>query len=259
MRTFIVGDTHADPTFVSNVHKLAREKEVEAIVQLGDFGYGFSQHENVIASIKAWLDRDESHRWYWIDGNHDNHDKLTELVEVHNNGQRDLIPFFHDRLFYVARGAVFQLGNSTALGLGGAYSIDWKMRREGVSWWRGETITAADMYHAGDNAHGYDIDVMFTHDAPMSDVLESMLGGAGYKNDPHSLANRANLTRVVDEVRPQTLYHGHYHQRYRTSYVSPDGWVTQVEGVGANIVMKFSGQYRDPEVRLDDNVLLREF
>ena len=258
MRTLVVGDTHADAQFVSNINRYARDNDVEAIVQLGDFGYGFNEHANVMASIQAWLDRDESHTWYWVDGNHDNHDKLREMVGPGED--RDLIQFQHDRCFYVPRGVVFQLGDTTCMGMGGAVSVDKAMRRPHVSWWPFEEITQMDIHVAAKAIdEGADVDVMFTHDGPASDSLESRLSGAGYKVDHHSYANRMNLTRVVDFVRPQRLYHGHYHERYQATYTTPDGWDVQVEGVGANLVRRFSGQVVDHNVRIGDNVLVEDF
>lgn len=77
-KVLIVGDTHDDASFVANIHKVARLEQVDTIIQLGDFGFGFS--DNMLASIAAWLDRDENHEWYWIDGNHDEHNYIEQEI-----------------------------------------------------------------------------------------------------------------------------------------------------------------------------------
>ena len=73
MRVAIVGDTHADASFVANVIKLVKshQEPVNTIIQLGDFGYVFPR--DFITSIAAWLKRDPKNVWIWLDGNHDEH------------------------------------------------------------------------------------------------------------------------------------------------------------------------------------------
>lgn len=258
MRALIVGDTHADASFVSNVHKLARSSEesdnpVRCIVQLGDFGYTFDG--NMMASICAWLDRHEDNIWYWVDGNHDHHDYL-DLIRKDQDTTTPIALFeYHNRLFYVPRGAIFDIGETTCMGFGGAYSIDKSSRRAHVSWWPQEMPTKGDVYRALANFEDHGpIDVMFTHDAPCSDHLERWLDRYGYKVGPESKASRLLVTEVVDAVQPLHLYHGHYHQEYTTRY-----GVTYIQGVGANLTHNGGRQWHSDEVRVGDNVFIEEF
>lgn len=39
VRVLIVGDTHANDEFISNISRIAIENDCDNIVQLGDFGY----------------------------------------------------------------------------------------------------------------------------------------------------------------------------------------------------------------------------
>ena len=225
---------------------------------MGDHDLGLPTLSNMQRSQIAWLDRDDEHRWYWVDGNHDNHEFLGHLVD--HNGWEEPIPVHHERCLYVPRGCVFQLGGRSCMGFGGAYSVDKEYRKPYRDWWPDEMISVSEMYRA----EGVHVDVMFTHDAPCSDVLEVMLEGEGYKRDESSRANRQNLTRIVDEVRPKVLFHGHYHERYRTLYETPEGWTVQVEGIGANLewVTLRDGkraQRHSSAIRLGDNVLEVEF
>jgi predicted phosphodiesterase len=240
---------------------MAREDEVEVIVQLGDFGFSFDR--NMIESISAWLARDPNHKWYWIDGNHDQHDYLDALVAYGGsaNPSRPInmepFPFedmysrnphktgytqFPDRLFYVPRGTVFTIGETNILALGGAYSIDEHYRTPHHSWWEQELITYQDVAYAMDQSDRYGpIDVMITHDAPSSEYLENWLSSFGYKVDPKSGQNRNLVSVVTNHARPQHLYHGHYHERYDTHYDTPDGWRVDVHGVAANLQPARSG------------------
>ena len=231
-KVMIVGDTHADAQFVSNIHRCARDQDVDIIVQLGDFGYSFDR--NMLESIKAWLDRDPNHQWYWLDGNHDQHDYIEQTILADGYVPYP-VPHFHERLHYCPRGSTAQIGNKLCMFLGGAYSIDKAYRTQYVSWWPQEMIRQTDVHRALENAEGRKIDVMFTHDCPKSDFMDKWLKDAGYKVDHNSNANREALSYVVDSVRPDELYHGHFHYRYDSLHVSPEGWETKVHGVGANL------------------------
>lgn len=241
-KVMFVGDSHGDASYMANTLKSARQLEVNTVIQLGDFSLSFDK--GMIHSITAWLEQDENRKFYWIDGNHDHHDFLDELVDgpAHapiNMGGITSPCFkqtFPDRLFYIPRGAVFKIGDKTLMGLGGAYSIDQDDRKQGVDWWPQETISYANMHNAVINAQRYGpIDIMVTHDMPIIAEFEKELFRVGYKHGHGSYANRMNLSRVIDEVRPQSLYHGHYHYRHDSVYTTKDGWDVKVHGVAANV------------------------
>ena len=258
-KVLLVGDTHSDATFVAGIMGAAKKNEVEVVIQLGDFGFSFDR--NMIASISAWLDRDESHQFYWIDGNHDQHDFIEEELlsglpswdkPVSMGGHKYSRAVFHERMFYVPRGAVFKLGDTTVMGLGGAFSIDKDYRAPHISWWPQELIRQSDMDRAVNNAKEYGrIDVMITHDAPPSDHLETWLDAFDYKVDRASSDNRRALGWVVEQVRPMFLYHGHYHRPYSASYRN-----TQVRGIGANVNER---GYIDHTVRPGYNYTIEEW
>lgn len=276
-RVLIVGDTHSDASFVSNIHRVAKalegtEEAISTIVQLGDFGFTFDS--NMLASIRAWLDRDENHRWYWIDGNHDHHDYLDNLVSLTgwtSPISMSLLPFkdqhdrggwikFPDRLFYCPRGSTWTLGSTTCMALGGAYSIDKQYRTPGRSWWYQELITESDLRRVEHVMQEREdtIEVMFTHDTPITEPFETELNRNGYKVGHESRMNRQAMSAAVEMVKPKDLYHGHYHHRYDGEYDHDDGQVTMVHGIGANvsIPMRWAKQGQAVE---DWNYVVREF
>lgn len=267
-KVMIVGDTHGDDSFVSNLHKQARNEGVDTIIQLGDFGYNFDK--NLVGSIAAWLSRDESHRWYWLDGNHDHHDFIEQVILDGQTGDEPInmgeLTFptlgaltFPDRMFYLPRGSVFTVGDKRCMALGGAFSIDRAHRKFAVSWWEQEMIRPKDVDRAINNgAHGHpngSIDVMFTHDSPPSEWLEANLAANGYKVGPESHQNRQMLAKAVQSVNPTDLYHGHYHWRYDAPYHHPDGWTTNIHGVAANVM----GGWMDPTAKAGFNYLIEEW
>ncbi len=239
-KVLIVGDTHADDTFTANVLKAAKGNDVETVIQLGDFG--FTWDKNQLDSITAWLKRDRTNKFYWLDGNHDQHDDIDEFMQdVSKNvpfNMRDVVidgKVFPDRMYYLPRGAVFEVGDRTVLALGGAYSIDKDYRRAGVTYWPQELITDADVDRTIRNGNDTKIDVMVTHDMPCVVNIEAEMQSLGYKIDTISKGNRLRLSHVVDKVRPASLYHGHMHHRHDSAYVTPDGWHVNVHGIGANV------------------------
>lgn len=258
-KVIIVGDTHADGNFTANILRAAKLYDVTTIIQLGDFGYTWDKTQ--LDSITAWLRRDESHRFYWLDGNHDQHDDIDTFME----GESKDVPFnmrdtviggkvFPKNMYYLPRGCVFEVGSKRLLAMGGAYSIDEAYRTQGLSWWPQETIGGQDIDNAIVNADMWDsIDIMVTHDMPCVTQMENQMASVGYKNDQKSKYNRINLSRIVDHVRPQELYHGHMHRRYDEVYETPQGWQVQVHGVGANVNPR---GYIDHTAHYDQNFIL---
>ena len=254
-KILVAGDFHSNGHHAQRIMDVAREHEIATIIQLGDFGFTFEP--SMMTAIAKWCDEWRPYRQFlWLDGNHDQHDTLEHLVKraddmtiivpkprlpIHMSLVDQEFPF---GMHYCPRGSFW----GPFLFLGGAYSIDKAYRTPHVSWWEQETITAADMYRAVETANvqrekGVPITHMFTHDMPVIPHIEAQFEQLGYKNDPSSRRNRQHLSRVVDEVRPQHLYHGHMHRRYDDVYVTPDGWVVQVHGIGADISPKFRDSY----------------
>lgn len=186
MRILISGDWHANEAHAELVFSCAERNSADAIVQLGDFGYNYTDSFlKTIAGTPCPL--------YFIDGNHDNFDLLW--------GDLKLPPNVH----YMERGSLVTFGGLRCVALGGGYSIDKQYRQSGVSWWYQELIRQSDVALALE--HGT-CDVMFTHDAPIGCSI-----GLGYKDDPNTEQNRTALQHVVNELKPKLLFHGHWHRR----------------------------------------------
>ena len=251
----IFGDSHADGNFIRNILTEARSFNVTDVVQLGDFGY--SLDSTMLAPIRAWLDEDEGRTFYWLDGNHDEHNYINDKI-VQGNGYDKPIAHFHDRMMYCPRGSTAQIGSKLCMFLGGAYSIDKYHRTPHVSWWPQEMITDEEVERACSFLNEQDyVDVMFCHDTPPTEWIEQQLASIGYKSDPNSHHNRVQVGRVVNAVLPAHLYHGHFHWRYDTLYTTPDGWVTQVHGIGANV--SEVGWKLDPTAHFGHNFVIENW
>lgn len=219
MRILLVGDTHQNAGFVrTTVKRYAEVSEADAIFQLGDFGFTF--HEHFIECVQSL-----EIPWYWIDGNHDNHDFLeAEGVFDKTDGFSQIWPGIH----YSARGHAFTWDGVRFLTCGGAFSIDCAYRTKNVSWWPQELITDAEVERCA--AQGK-VDIILSHDAPAgTDPLEMLLDLSGYKVGEESRLNREQLGRVVNACKPSHLFHGHFHHNYSGTVENGDG-ITVVKGL----------------------------
>lgn len=217
-RVLLLGDVHGAGGWLKVASRVAKALDVSVILQLGDFGFWphLGSGKKFLLDANDLMNEIGIDLW-WVDGNHENHDWLAEQ-------DREDGFWRAGRLVHIGRGARWSWGGRTFLGCGGAYSIDKAYRREGESWWAGETITEADVLRCD----GLSVDVLVTHDAPWG--APNVLGPAtvGDKDDyPESAANRRRVAALCDIVTPKLLVHGHYHHRNSTNYKT-----TRVEGFG---------------------------
>jgi hypothetical protein len=254
----VVGDLHGNHQAARRAFVTAKRRKADVIFQVGDFGYW--PHADGGAFVLACAEYAEmvGIDLYWVDGNHENHPMLNNLIAglLKEGGHEDPIKI-DNGIFYVPRGCVLEWCGRRLLGLGGAYSIDkeWRLkedreRRKRVrdqvlakggqatpieaailgaetwSWWPGEEITEADAARAKSVGA---VDVMFTHDKPISSSPRW-----NRKAFPECEPNQRAIQDVMAVVRPSVLMHGHLHFRYEDEvYVGNDGRTCRVYGLDA--------------------------
>lgn len=184
MKTRIIGDIHG---MWYEYHALA--SEAERSIQVGDFGIGFAGpywHERV----------DEFH----LSGDH-------RFIR----GNHDHPAMCHKMAGWIPDGTV----ENDVMLIGGAWSIDWAYRTEGVSWWADEECSIPEFERMIDVYAATKPRVMITHDAPLevSDQMfikgELALGGPNAK----SIKTRTGqaLQTMFDIHQPEEWYFGHWH------------------------------------------------
>ncbi|MFA6159154.1 MAG: metallophosphoesterase, partial [Candidatus Paceibacterota bacterium] len=159
MRLLAVGDLHGNVGDAERAIQHAVDLGVDEIVQVGDWGFLWPGQDNVM-HLHLSLKRAGVHMRF-IDGNHDQHPLLRQLLPEERN--------VSSHLTYMHRGSTHVYGDGTAVGfLGGAPSIDRRHRIEGVSWWPEETIEQDDVDRLLSSVEslGHGISVLFPHDAP---------------------------------------------------------------------------------------------
>lgn len=213
MKILMLGDTHGDTAWIRHACRIAQNNGCEKIVQLGDFGYWPHFPDGIRFLDKVSRDVSEAGlKLYWVDGNHENHDMIREMVEAIPPPWTE--PFrLKPNLYYLPRGYTWEWDNVRFLALGGAFSVDKEYRTPGSSWWAGETITDTDVERA---CAAGKVDVMVTHDCPREASAIDPDGPWGRQKDrwPESIGNMTRISMVCDAAQPSKLFHGHHHRRY---------------------------------------------
>lgn len=220
-RVLFAGDWHGDLSWAATCVGLADMSNVDAIVQLGDFGVWPGRSGKVFLDGLNTALADARLTCYFIDGNHEDFPQLREYP-IGSDGTRVVRPYIR----HLPRGFRWWWSGMSFLALGGATSLDRAERVEWVNWWRDEEITVADVYASLSGGH---TDVMLTHDCPAGVDIPGLS-----THWPRAALRRANqhravLADVVKAVNPERLVHGHFHVGYNSTFRN-----TQVIGLASN-------------------------
>lgn len=160
------------------------------ILQVGDLGW----HPDRPPRRPPWP-------IHFIEGNHDHLPSLLRYAKP-----TEVAPGW----IYCPRGSVLEIDGRTVGFLGGARSIDRRVREEGVSWWPEEEPTREDAERLMGRE---DIDLLVTHSPPAS-VVAAM--GKTPTEGERTSAIIEDLWRSLG--RP-SLVCGHMHHRFRLGNV----------------------------------------
>lgn len=184
-----IGDIHGNIKNYVDIVEHALIVGENTTIQVGDFGMGFKIDYDRLNSLHG----DN----YFIRGNHDNLHKCLEYTD--------------DNLKYIPDGSSMAIEGKEILFVGGAFSIDWKLRKEGVSWWRNEELSISELYDIIDGVvkRNKPYDIIVSHDCPES---ACSLIQNGYVNfsDWNSRTRHA-LEEILVVNKPKMWVHGHWH------------------------------------------------
>ena len=210
----VFADIHGSMRDVQKVIKEADLREC-TIVQVGDFGYSFSDslqtRDEFMKSLRFFNKQFKARNIQFLAcrGNHDNPEYFDGSVAL---SHLKLLPDY----------TAVELYGERWLFVGGATSIDRTDRREGKTWWPDEVFVYDKEKLASVIGDGFD--VVVTHTAP-SDVANYGLFGRSevfadfckkdktLATDVHVEANKVqNLAMdILEARRPKVWYFGHYH------------------------------------------------
>lgn len=152
-------------------------------VQVGDFGVGFLRDYEFMDSLH------EDGRHKFIRGNHDDPELCKERVGWIEDGHYDE----ECDIFYV----------------GGAWSIDWKLRTPGYTWWPEEELSDDEFEEIAKKYAACKPRVMVTHDCPTDVAFKFFIEGTA---KPQYKTRTAEwLEHMLDLHRPEVWLFGHWH------------------------------------------------
>lgn len=226
-RVLFLGDTHGDLQFAARAFEHASDLRADAIFQVGDFGFLWpGKDPDAAMNVLAVLSAQHGIPLYWIDGNHDWH---PEIRRRYPDVDRS---WSSSGVHHLRRGRVLTIpGDAESTmricGLGGAPSIDWRSRVEGVTWWPEEYLTDEDLA----KVPGGPFDVLATHDAPSLPPGFKRTGDLTF--DHRSLDSNCRVHIAMLRSQTPLLIHGHWHKRYLDHYDTRYGG-TYVHGLDCN-------------------------
>jgi len=235
VRVLIVGDLHCNTGAVFQVIDHAVEVQADLIVQVGDFGFWprTESGRSFLRKTEARLAQRGLDLW-WVAGNHDDLQALQSRP-VEADGRRRV----SEHIWHLPRGHRWVWGDTVWLAAGGAVSVDRYGRTEGVSWFRDEALTDAEVEQIVADGP---VDVVVSHDAPWgTELLGRRLSldlpasecESSWPDDllEQSDEHMARVRRLVDGVRASRVFHGHHHVRYEDEVAATQGPV-QIIGLG---------------------------
>lgn len=202
MKVLILGDVHGSWSALNLVMAKAMEKhpDLTAFVQVGDLAYAWPGRQPFHFDKRFWDDelrkRAKQLAFYWLDGNHENHDQLDI-----DRGAYQL------NMIYMSRGSVNHFYNDKiqpvrAMFFGGTTSPDFYQRTPGVNWWPQESIKYSQVAKA--LAVEKPIEIMFTHDHPASFPYKKY-------NNQYGKADQDFLEVLRNHFKPKWHFFGHHH------------------------------------------------
>ncbi len=203
---YITGDVHGmiNRFLPENTPMIKELKDNDFFMVAGDFGFLFRMNEKEEENL-SYLES-LPFTILFIDGNHENFDALNSFpVEMWHGGKVHRI---RKNILHLMRGQIFTIEDKTFFTMGGGYSIDKYLRKEGISWWKEEIPSEEEFEEARNNLKKYNhkVDFIITHAAP--EKIMNMI----FPNHAPELKLNLFLQEVMDSTSYAHWYFGHLHQ-----------------------------------------------
>lgn len=231
---YCTGDIHGNPEKLSS-ENFPEGKELtkdDYIIILGDFGLTWDSYgEN--GNEKWWLNwlQNKPFTTLFIDGNHDNFNRLNEYPVKEWNGGK--VHEIRPSVLHLMRGEIFNLHGKKFFAFGGAkshdisdgvlYAFDPNLRRkiyelkiqgkymyriDQLNWWKEEQPSEEEMQNGLCNLEkeNYKVDYVLTHTPPAS-----VIALLGYQNDKDDYTSKY-LEEIRCKIDYKRWFSGHMHR-----------------------------------------------
>lgn len=194
MKIGFIGDTHGRWNLLKTAMRVL---DTDVYIQVGDFGFW--------PGIVEGLQLDKP--LYWIDGNHEHHHMIQQVFDC---DKREPQPApFNKNLIYLPRGTSLEFDGIKFGFIGGAWSIDFWHRTDGVNVFLKEELLGDE------HKHILEADFMVTHDV-FTDAYENLglpdpYPIFGVPREKCNTQTQIGLQSVFERVKPKWWIHGHYH------------------------------------------------
>ena len=169
---YTFGDTHGNHDIGKLFNGGIEFKENDYIIICGDFGVLWNDEKDMReVTLESSLNSLPCNVLF-VDGNHENFNRIYALPQVQKFDS--IVGQYSKNVFHLKRGHIYKIDDMNFLTMGGALSIDKQWRVEGISWWRQEAITDAELDLALKNIENFEsnIDFVLTHTLPQRAVKE---------------------------------------------------------------------------------------
>lgn len=211
-RLGIAGDWHGNKGWAKHALLKFAHLDIKHVLHVGDFGFWpgnsgrkYLYQVNKVAAMYGIT-------LYVTLGNHEDYVQVSAL-QPHPTMEGFVYNRDYPYIVVASRGARWNWNGVSFVSLGGANSIDFTGRTENINWWKGERITLGDIYRTIEGGHA---DIMISHDCPAGVNIFGSHRDEKNGWSPTQLAyageSRMALRQAVDGVKPDMLFHGHYHK-----------------------------------------------
>lgn len=181
--------------------------EEDYIIVLGDMGLFWRNDKKDAENFIKKFEEKYNFNLYFIDGNHENF-KLLNQLPIDENG----MGYVSDHIRHLRRGCRYNIDGKDILTVGGADSVDKFRREEGLSWWKEEEITEAEI----DAIAAGHYDYVLSHSCPLSifeqnKIYLCTLGNIVDDNNPEFKKSNIQLERLLQKIDFKQWWFGHYH------------------------------------------------
>jgi len=212
---FVTGDTHGRfDRFSSKNFPRGRELvKSDYVIVSGDFGGIWDVNQSKPSENHAlnWLN-DKPWTTLFIDGNHENFDRLDDLPTDDMFGGP--VGVVRPSVLHLKRGYVYTIQGKKIFTFGGGYSLDKSRRRDHVSWWGRELPNHSEYERGLKNLESAvnNVDYVITHTCSQRDFLKmSQVFEMVHKKNDEEGQLRKYFNLIQDQIEYKNWFCGHFH------------------------------------------------